>query len=121
MAATSKNSMVKVLPLGGGGRRGATAAAVTEPTAKDEEMKSFRTTLSPNPERFYRYCSGAKTRRNISLSVLFKCFQVPVPVVWYLFKKTNAEILRRPPKGGDPKRGARKKGLLSSDSQVSFE
>ena len=53
--------------------------------AASPRSNSFQTTVSPNPEKFYKYHSVTKQAEHMFLNVLSKCFQVPVPVVWKSF------------------------------------
>ena len=43
---------------------------------------SFQTTLNPGPREVLRALLRREARRDLLLSVLFGCLQVPVPVVW---------------------------------------
>ena len=51
-------------------------------------LNSFQSTLTPNPEKLYECYSVTKPYIiSMCLNVLFKCFQVPVAVVWKSFNK----------------------------------
>ena len=52
---------------------------------KPSYVNSFQTTLTPNPEKSYKYYPAIKQHKTCVLNVLFKCFQLPVSAVWQSF------------------------------------